>query len=173
MTHQSAALRQGQVKVVRLSGSFSSIYTSEKEEAEILCNTRKKCRRESGRMKPSETASWRQDGVSACLWRKWEGWGGSWWWWRGRGCTINQEALPNVGTCKSGERRVGTRPNYSSTALYKYSRAGSTRLLLLVAKKHRENRVSPSWRKVFNNLLIVFQSCPDLKENHTSLASIK
>lgn len=53
----------------------------------------------------------------------------------GRGCIVNQTARPKVGTCKSGERRVGTRPNDSSTALYKYSRAGSARLLLLVAKK--------------------------------------
>lgn len=53
----------------------------------------------------------------------------------GRGCLVNQAALPKEGTCKSGERRVGTRPNDSSAALYKYSRAGSTRLLLLVAKK--------------------------------------
>ncbi|KAK5852169.1 hypothetical protein PBY51_023661 [Eleginops maclovinus] len=52
-----------------------------------------------------------------------------------RGCIVNQAALPKVGTCKSGEGRVGTRPNESSTALYKYSRAGSTRLQLLVAKQ--------------------------------------
>lgn len=128
-------------------------------------------------MKSSETASRRQDGVSACLWRKWEGWGGSWWWWwwrgRGRGCIVNQAALPKVGTCKSSGRRVGARPNDSSTALYKYSGVGSTRLLLLVAKKPWDTGVSPSWRKVFNSLLIVFQSHPDLKEKHTSLASIK
>lgn len=55
--------------------------------------------------------------------------------WEGVGCIVNQAALPKVGTCKSGERRVGTRPNDSSTALYKYSGAGSTRLLLPVAKK--------------------------------------
>lgn len=30
----------------------------------------------------------------------------------GRGvCIVNQAALPKVGTCKSGERRVGTWPN--------------------------------------------------------------
>lgn len=51
------------------------------------------------------------------------------------GCIVNHAALPKVGTCKSGKRRVGTRPNDSSTALYKYSGAGSTRLPLLVAKK--------------------------------------
>lgn len=86
---------------------------------------------------------------------------------------VNQAALLKVGTCKSGERRVGTRPNDSSTALYKYSRTGSTRLLLLVAKKPWDTGVSPSWRKVFNSLLIVFQSHPDLKANRTSLAYIK
>ena len=109
--------------------------------------------------------------------------GARWWRWRGgvvcvcvcggRGCIVNQAALPEVGTCQSGERRVGTRPNDSSTALYKYSRAGSTRLLLLVAKKPRDNGVSPSRRKVFNSLLIVFQSHPDLKENRISAATIK
>lgn len=97
-----------------------------------------------------------------------EGGGGRW-----RGCIVNQAALPEVGTCKSGERRVGTRPNDSSTALYKYSRAGSTRLLLLVAKKPRDNGVSPSRRKVFNSLLIGFQSHPDLKENRMSAATVK
>lgn len=76
----------------------------------------------------------------------------------GEGCVVNQAALPKVGTCKSGEWRVGTRPNESSAALYKYSRAGSTRLLLLVAKKHWDTGVSPSWRRVFNSLLIIYQS---------------
>lgn len=42
----------------------------------------------------------------------------------GRGRIVNQAALPKVGTCKSGEWRVGTRPNDSSTVLYKYSLRG-------------------------------------------------
>jgi len=54
---------------------------------------------------------------------------------KGGGGNINQAALPKVGTCKSGERRVGTPPNDSSTVLYKYCRAGSAGLLLLEAKK--------------------------------------
>lgn len=77
-------------------------------------------------------------------------------------CIINQAALPGVGTCKSGERRMGTQPNDSSTVLYKYCCTGSARLLLPVAKKPRDTGVSPSGRKVFNNLLIFFQSNPDL-----------
>lgn len=71
---------------------------------------------------------------------------------------VNQVALSSVGTCKSGERRVGTRPNDSSPVVYKYSRAGSTRLLLLVAKKPGDNRVSRCSGKAFNSHLTVFQS---------------
>lgn len=40
--------------------------------------------------------------------------------------------FPEQGTCKSGERRAGALPNDSSTALYKYRRAGSTTTRLLV-----------------------------------------
>lgn len=41
-----------------------------------------------------------------------------------RGEGVHRKSSSSVGTCKSGERRVGTRPNDSPTALYKYSRAG-------------------------------------------------
>lgn len=64
------------------------------------------------------------------------------------GCIVNQAALPKPVNLAN---EVGTRPNDSSTELYKYSRAGLTRPLLLVAKKPR----------VFNDLLIVF--------NHTNV----
>lgn len=72
------------------------------------------------------------------------------------GPVVNQGALPGAGTRKSGEGRVGTGPNDSSTALYKYSRAGSARLpLLLAAKNPRHNRVSPSLMELFDALFIV------------------
>lgn len=72
------------------------------------------------------------------------------------GPVVNQGALPGAGTRKSGEGRVGTGPNDSSTALYKYSRAGSARLpLLLAAKKPRHKRLSPSPMKLFDTLFIV------------------
>lgn len=62
----------------------------------------------------------------------------------GGGCIVNQAALPKHVNLAN---EVGTRPNDSSTVLYKYSHAGSTRLLLPEAKRQIE---------VFNNVPIVF-----------------
>lgn len=138
----------------------------------FLRSTRKTCRRQRPN-KPSKTASQRQRWCVCLSLKEVRGVGWELVVEEGEGCIVNQAALPKVGTCKSGERRAGTRPNDSSTALYKYRRAGSTRLLLLVSKTPWDTGVSPSWRKVFNSLLIVFQSPPDLKANHRSLASIK
>lgn len=49
------------------------------------CETHERSGGEIGSMKRSQSASRRQEGASACLWRKWEGWGVSWWWRRGEG----------------------------------------------------------------------------------------
>lgn len=51
-------------------------------------HAQERCRR--AQLNETQSAGWRQDGVSA------EG-GSWWWWWRGRVCVVNQEALPSVG----------------------------------------------------------------------------
>ncbi len=135
MTHQSATLRQVQAKA-NLSASQEALplhipLTKElKEQRKHI--SKKHTKRRVG-MKPSETANRRQRWC-VCLSLK-EVRGVGWELVEGEGCIVNQAALPKVGTCKSGERRAGTRPNDSSTALYKYSHAGSARLLLPVSKK--------------------------------------
>lgn len=96
-------------------------------------------------MEPSQQA----EGKMVCLQEPkglGAGGGGGWVGGGGEGGARRKSRSPPQwrGTCKSGEGRVGTRPNDSSAELYKYSSAGSTRPLLLVAKESRINRASGS-----------------------------
>lgn len=125
----------------------------------FLRHTWNDCRTESDEWNGKPEARWCVCSSLKSPWRKWVGWdlvveGG--------GLHHKSGVPPRSGTCKSGERRMGTQPNDSSTVLYKYCCTGSARLLLLVAKKPRDTGVSPSERKVFNNPLIFFspsQTC--------------
>lgn len=66
------------------------------------------------------------------------------------GSLVNHAALPGAATRKSGKGRAGTGPNDSSTtALYKYSRVESTRLLMLLPVATAGGSLWPcsiSWR---------------------------
>lgn len=108
MTHQSAALRQGQAKA-GLSASQEAfplhiLLSKElKEQRKHISTHERSAKERPRRMRQQAEGKMVSEGSE----RGGVGAGGGGGGGRGRGCIVNQAALPKVGTCKSGERKSG------------------------------------------------------------------